>query len=201
MRSRRAVALVVVIALTANACSSSTRDRAAPTTTTATTTTAAAAPGQDAMIAELSKAGIEVVDSPVPVTSSAPVTLTHAQVRVMAADADASAGIRGSDLDAAAGGAPTPLPFSSFIGAYVLGVDTPAAAYARTLMGDQDLTVPAHAVFPLAVLALFAADAVAAFDPLTSQPSGFAPARFVGRPAALETSCSSVTKAIFDGVD
>ncbi|MCU1367539.1 MAG: hypothetical protein JWN39_3178, partial [Ilumatobacteraceae bacterium] len=42
---------------------------------------------------------------------------------------------------------------------------------------------------------------VAAFDPLTSQPSGFAPARFVGRPAALETSCSSVTKAIFDGVD
>jgi len=80
------------------------------------------------------------------------------QVRNMALEVSAGAGTPPSDLDAATeaggGGAVTPL-----VVGWLSSAGTPAAALARTAMGDQDLSEPNALVFPTFVLAAFLADA------------------------------------------
>jgi hypothetical protein len=95
---------------------------------------------------------------------------------------------------------------SALLAGYVRGVQTPAAAFARSVMADQDLTHPESAIFPTAVLVLFAVDSAKAFSPDRATTSGLrrsslsttaaAPTRRAGG-----SICSDVTKSIFDAVE
>ncbi|MCU1400965.1 MAG: hypothetical protein JWN62_4074 [Acidimicrobiales bacterium] len=158
----------------------------------------------------LTSAGVAVVEAPAPVVTDAILTLTTAQAQFMVAEATSGSGLLGADLDAAGGGATSGLPVSAVLAGYVRGVDTNAAAYARTLLGQQDLTQPEHVVFPTIVLALFAADAASAFaadaraGETTAPPTsgaGFREGGFGASRRVRTGICSDVTKSIFDAVD
>ncbi|MBK5332473.1 MAG: hypothetical protein JJD93_10905 [Ilumatobacteraceae bacterium] len=95
---------------------------------------------------------------------------------------------------------------SAVLAGFVRGVQTPAAEFARSVMAGQDLTHPDGAIFPSAVLVLFAADAAKAFtsDPVT--PSGLRRSSLSSAAAAPTLRagggiCSDITKSIFDAVE
>ena len=186
--------------------SGSTSDTA-PDSTSGSTQPATSA----ASAAALASAGVAVVDAPAPVLTDAILTLTTGQVQFMDAEANAGSGLLGTDLDAAGGGATSGLPVSAVLAGYVRGVATGGAEYSRTLLGAQDLTQPAHVVFPTIVLALFAADAASAFaaDEVTGETAATqsfsnagSGAGSFGQSRHLRTGiCSDVTKTIFDAID
>jgi hypothetical protein len=124
----------------------------------------------------------------------------------MEAEASAHGGLRGDVLDAAGGGAPSGVPMSAVLAGYVRGVQTPAAEFARSVMAGQDLTHPDGAIFPTAVLVLFAADAAKAFAPDQVTPSGLRRSSLSNAAIAPALRagggiCSDVTKSIFDAVE
>jgi hypothetical protein len=211
--STRATGLLVVLTLVGCGCSSATSSRASSVTATgsvvatiATESSTTAQPAAGATAAALSDVGVKIVDAPAPVSSAPSLTLTRAQVQFMEAEASTRGGLRGDVLDAAGGGAPSGVPMSAVLAGYVRGVQTPAAEFARSVMAGQDLTHPDGAVFPTAVLVLFAADAAKAFAPDQVTPSGLRRSSLSNVAAAPTRRagggiCSDVTKSIFDAVE
>ena len=205
--------LLVVLSLAASACSNATSSKASSVTatkapaSTASDSSTTGEPAADATTAAaLFDVGVEIVDASISNSSTSALTLTRTQVQFMEAEVTAHGGFRGDVLDAAAGGAPSGVPMSAVLAGFVRGVQTPAAEFARSVMAGQDLTHPDGAIFPSAVLVLFAADAAKAFtsDPVT--PSGLRRSSLSSAAAAPTLRagggiCSDITKSIFDAVE
>jgi hypothetical protein len=117
-----------------------------------------------------------------PVEPVSVVRLLDWQARNLALEAWAGNGQLGSRLDTLGGAPPPGAPTNSqWLAAYVGGVETPGADYARELLGTQDLRHPEAVEFPQLVSLLFASDAAVRLlhDP---EPAGGSPTT---TPAAL----------------
>ena len=190
-----------------------------------------------AMVEALARSGIGTYQAPsstepeVPVTGPvSPVRLLAEEVHALAVGAWAGTGQTGKDLDYVI---PTPRSLrgrvpatSGVLAAYVAAADTPGAAFARALVGPQDLRHPKGVVFPAVVLFLFASD-LAAGDTRPSPagspalPSGqllpsASPAALAGQgialrivpsvvsdvpTGALSSLCSDASRFINDSID
>jgi hypothetical protein len=116
----------------------------------------------DGLDQALATAGIRVVDDPS--QSRGGLELWSYQVENMAREIDDGAGYLGQQLDDLVGDLPGGLPFSYLLAGWLSSAPTPVAQQARALIGDQPWEQAPSIVFPNAVLALFAADAVQAAD-------------------------------------
>jgi len=125
----------------------------------------------DTFVADLAKAGVAVYPTGsttplVKVDTPGPLALSQDQAGSAALGAWAHAGLSGSDVDklaampALAPGA-QPIPAALFIAGWSQVAPSPAAKMAKKILGTQDWSHYQQAVFPAAVLALFAADVAA----------------------------------------
>jgi hypothetical protein len=158
------ISLLLVIATIAGACGSAApadRPSAPPSTPPASFGEESVRSAEEALAA----VGVEVKvlpsDEAPQVTSSgelSTVRFLRFQVRNMALELSAGAGTPAEDLDTATeaggGAAVTPL----MVG-WLTSAGTPAAALARSAMGDQDLGEPKTLMFPTLAIAAFLADA------------------------------------------
>jgi len=122
----------------------------------------------DAFVADLAKAGIGVYPpgsaTPlVKVDAPGPLALSQDQAASAALGAWAHAGLSGSDVDKLAAMPPLAdgaqaIPAALFIAGWAQVAASPAATMAKAILGEQDWSHYQQAVFPAAVLALFAAD-------------------------------------------
>lgn len=177
MTARRAVlALGVVVAVAASAACGAGGRQQPPPGVDATRQTAT-------LVQQLATAGVAVYDGPAgkPVAAvTAPVSpmrLLSDQVRSLALELAQHAGIPAAQLDAElparhVGGAT--VAASRLLAGWARYGTSPAAAVARTYLG-HDIDDPASAVFPHAVLVLFAADAAASADRTGPTPNTPAP--------------------------
>jgi hypothetical protein len=132
----------------------------------------------------LASAGIAVYADPddaqprtAPAKPVSPMRLLESQVRAMALEATRHAGMSATDLDAhvpgvSAGSAE--LTPSQVIAGWAKYGDTPAAQYARDLLGDR-VESPDKATFPQLVMVLFASDLGVAGTEIAEQPGSEPP--------------------------
>lgn len=114
----------------------------------------------DGLEQALATGGIRIINDPSVATGSG-LELWSYQVENMAREIDDGAGYLGVQLDELLG-APGGLPFSYLLAGWLSTAPTPTAQQARSLIGDQPWEQAPSIVYPTAVLALFAADAVQA---------------------------------------
>ncbi len=129
-------------------------------------------------VSKLAAAGIAVYadpSQPAPIgevfgsadASPALVRLLATQARAMTLEAADHQGLLGSIVDQTIGTEPGMPPPSFLIAGWITGSSSPAATYAHTVIGEQDWHKAPSIVFPIVVLALYAADAAQFADTLT----------------------------------
>ncbi len=120
----------------------------------------AAAPHPTISVADLQRAGIAVVADESAVVADAGVTLGRIQAERMIEEVSLGGGVAGRDVDVLAPMAEGAPPTSYLVAAWVAVGEGTAAEVARAAVGERDwaaVSIP-DAVFPAAVLALFASD-------------------------------------------
>ncbi|MBV1856369.1 hypothetical protein [Catellatospora tritici] len=159
------IAASCVVLAVASGCTSSTAkgDASAPKEFTSATI--------DSFVADLAEAGVAVYPTGsttpvVKVDSPGPLALSQEQAGSAALGAWAHAGLSGSDVDKLAAMPPLalgaqPIPAALLIAGWSQVAPSPAAKMAKKILGEQDWSHYQQAVFPAAVLALFAADVAA----------------------------------------
>jgi hypothetical protein len=164
VNARALMAAAVALTLLAGCTKSTTHaDATAPTEFTSATI--------DSFVADLAKAGVGVYPTGsttplVKVDTPGPLALSQDQAGSAALGAWAHAGLSGADVDklaampALAPGA-QPIPAALFIAGWARVAPSPAAKMAEEMLGEQDWSHYQQAVFPAAVLALFASDVAA----------------------------------------
>jgi hypothetical protein len=171
-------------------------------------------------VADLIDGGIVVVNSESDLegVKAGSITLIRSQAERLLAEVQDHGGVLGAELDVLAPlpeGAP---PMSYFVAAWISQKGSPGAKTAARWMGDQDWTHAPDVVFPMAVVALFSADALQHIDrelpPASSATpesaalavgASIVPAAFVQSPA--DGPCTTVTEflgrtltAVFDAL-
>ncbi len=162
-------------------------------------------PNGKASVADLTGGGIVVVDSESDVGTPRPgsIVVVRARADRMLAEVQGKGGILGADIDALAplpDGAP---PMSYFVAAWISQADSPGAKTAAEWMGQQDWTHSSDVVFPMAVVALFSADALQHLDAELPPAAGSASdsARAMGAtivPAAFTQEASGQCTEVTD---
>lgn len=182
-RVRRAVAVVLAALLVASACSSDDSSGQADAEGRGALLGADADPVDvDAVVDRLAVAGVgvladagDVVPMVEPADPVSPMRLLEWQVRNLALEAQRGAGIPAVELDGALEGGTVDhvaVAPSVLVVGWATTVDSPAAAYAAELLGEDVADAPDEAVIPHLALVLFASDlAVTATGDVPSPPS------------------------------
>jgi hypothetical protein len=171
-----------------------------------------------ASVSDLTAGGVIVADSEADVPELAPgsIVLVRSQAERLIAEVNGGSGLLGADIDAMLSlpeGAP---PMSYFIAAWISLGESPGSRTASGWMGTQDWTHAPTVVFPTAVLAMFAADALHHIDaelpPAAVSPSSAAlgaltntvPVAFVqqagGPCSAVSDFFTKILTAVFDAL-
>lgn len=201
-RGRSLGVLVVVAALFVSSCTSS-KPAKEPSPSPSSSPGSVAA-----SLTDLTDGGIVVVDSEFDVGTPKPgsITLVRMQAERMLAEVQSQGGVLGADIDTLAplpDGAP---PMSYFVAAWIAQGDSPGARTAAKWMGEQDWTHAPGVVFPMAVIALFSADALQHIDaelPAVGEATASSAARAMGAslvPAAFVQSPDAPCTAVSDFV-
>lgn len=204
----RGVAVIVVLCMTATACggggSSAERSGSSTGGSSSDATGSLTVPDTrqallDAGVTILADNGTVAAEPTPPVSA---MVVQESWLPLLTTDAASRAGFIGADMDALGGGAPTGIPPSAVLAAYVRGVDTDGAALSKRLLEGQDLLHPDRVVFPALVLTLFAADASRAIGADALAASGSSAGTL---PTNLQligsTPCTDVTRSIFGTIN
>ncbi|OGO59114.1 MAG: hypothetical protein A2V85_16975 [Chloroflexi bacterium RBG_16_72_14] len=154
----RALLVVLVVAVLATGCGGTpSSDRPADAQV--------APPSPTATVADLTAAGITVVDDEAQ-AGTGRLLLTWVQAQRLAENLDW--GVVGADLDALRPAEPGMVPLSYLIAGWLSAARTPASEMASSWMGlptaDIDWTMAPHVRFPMAVVSLFVADMARLID-------------------------------------
>jgi hypothetical protein len=134
----------------------------------------------------------------VPVTGTARMSFTTAQVRAMALQLVDGGGISGASLDAAAPAPSGVVPFSYLLASWVSTTSTPAAAAVRAAMGSKNWADAPSVVFPTIALPLFAAAVLAALPPLSTPASSGGPVGTASTAAYHDSQLAITDAAVRD---
>jgi hypothetical protein len=138
----------------------------------------------DGVVAVLHTAGVGVYADG-SAGGAEPLRFLHWQVVNLATEAANGGGIRGATLDSLTGRVDGVPPVSYLIAAWVSSYPSPAAAYARALLGTQDWHHAPEIAYPKLVVTLFTADALAA-----------GPHGYVARPAVFAARADGPCTAV-----
>ncbi len=140
----------------------------------------------------LRAAGVGVYADGAAAPAKEPVRLMNWQVQNLAVEAANGGGAKGSALTAVSKlpeGAP---PVGYLLAAWVTKHDSPAAGFARALLGEQDWRHAEDIVFPKVLLTLFLADGIG------YQPTGLNKASAV---QSMDGPCTAVADFISNGIN
>jgi len=191
----RVGSVLVAFTMTVTACGGTDGEEPnAESTTAAPSAATSSASLVGAVATGLTAAGIETVDPQASPLPAGAFQITEFQRDAMIRASSPGQGYLGASLDTLVG-ALSGLPFSYLIAGWIVASPTEAARNAAEIMGDQDWTHAPDVVFPTAVLAMFAADAIASME------SPAAAAAINGRLAFQSGLCSQFTDWFNDVLD